>query len=63
MKNLDGRREAFERLDYQVFQLFNDAEQHRHFVLPNGPPEDELVSTCIIILDLSCCVFVCLEVS
>ena len=52
MKSLDGRREAFERLDYQVFQLFNDAEQHRHFVHPNGPPEDELVSTCIIIIFL-----------
>ena len=47
--NLDRKREDFEKLDHQVVKLFDDADQHRQFVLPNGPPEGELVSTCIII--------------
>ena len=46
------KMEDFEKLDHQVVKLFDDADQHRRFVLPNGPPEDELVSICIIIVDL-----------
>ena len=46
----------------QLVHLWEDIKADKQFLSPNGPPNDELVSTCIIIIDLSCCVVVCLEV-
>ena len=63
VRNLDKHKNHLDKLTDQLVLLLFDTEHDRPFLLPNGPPEDEIVSTCIIILDLSCCVVVCLEIS
>ena len=48
-RDVSGLEAIVKNLDHQVFQLYNDAVQHRLFVLPNGPPEDELVTCCVFV--------------
>ena len=43
VQNLDDRCRT---LDRQCVALYNDAYNNLAFVSPNGPAEDELVSTC-----------------
>ena len=52
--NLDTKRRRLSKrygrllnLDKQVEALYDDAANGRPFVSPDGPDEDELVSTCV----------------
>ena len=45
--NLDHEREDLERMDKQLVKLL-DADQNQPFAPLNGPPEGDLVSTCVL---------------
>ena len=46
VRNLDKHKNHLDKLTDQLVLLLFDAKHDRPFLLPNGPPEDEIVSTC-----------------